>query len=303
MHRLQVGADPEARLAQKVFEQGHYAGRTQPSSTRQGIYAAAPSGVMLASINSNDAGSVAEMLRRALAKWDSMSEAERMLAGSPAEQKAQIRRAEDYFPHDGLALRVFCRDLPGGQRPSEWRADAWNQSFAWFRPAELELARMKGLKKGDRVELPPIMAQRLATLNFLDTVRGQTPPLQAQDIRRAELSATVVDASGGRLKLELRGATETEKSGTWQVRGFADQPKPQRITMKLELIGRAEVDLAKSRFTAFEMAASGTRSGATQFNVRADDMGEGPIGFFIELTGDDPAERVAPDYFGAYGWR
>jgi len=68
--RLQGGTDPECRLFQKFAEQGHYGGR--PGTTRQGTYAATPSGELLASINSNDPQRIADMLRRALDKWQTL---------------------------------------------------------------------------------------------------------------------------------------------------------------------------------------------------------------------------------------
>ena len=69
VHRLQTVKDPEGLLFQKIAEQGHYAGFGPPkhTGTRQGTYAAAPSGILLASINSNDPARMAEMLEKALA--------------------------------------------------------------------------------------------------------------------------------------------------------------------------------------------------------------------------------------------
>ena len=64
-----TSAGPEAEWFRTVAEQGHYGGRTVPTDTRQGIYAAAPSGVLLASINHSDPRRVADMLRKALAIW------------------------------------------------------------------------------------------------------------------------------------------------------------------------------------------------------------------------------------------
>ena len=52
--RLQSGKDEECQLFQKIAEQGHYAGRTKPSRTRQGTYAITPDGTLLISWNTND---------------------------------------------------------------------------------------------------------------------------------------------------------------------------------------------------------------------------------------------------------
>jgi hypothetical protein len=53
VHALHRGKGDVDRLFQQVAEQGHYAGRTTPTDTRQGIYAFAPSGAFLGSMNSN----------------------------------------------------------------------------------------------------------------------------------------------------------------------------------------------------------------------------------------------------------
>ena len=76
--RLQRDQDEDCKLFQKLAEQGHYAGRTVPSTTRQGIYAAAPSGVLLASINTREPHDVARMLERALERWKELGRDERL---------------------------------------------------------------------------------------------------------------------------------------------------------------------------------------------------------------------------------
>ena len=60
--------DIEGKYFRKIAEQGHYAGRTQPTSTRQGLYVATVDGHLLASVNSTDAGEVLGMMKRAVAK-------------------------------------------------------------------------------------------------------------------------------------------------------------------------------------------------------------------------------------------
>ena len=62
--RLQSGKDAECRLFQKIAEQGHYAGRTRPSRTRQGTYATTADGTFLASWNKNDPRIVARNAAR-----------------------------------------------------------------------------------------------------------------------------------------------------------------------------------------------------------------------------------------------
>ena len=123
----QDGTDPECRLFQKFAELGHYGGR--PGTTRQGTYATTPSGVLLGSINSNDPVRIADMLQRALAKWQTLSREDRMSSTDPQKQLADIKRPERFYPKDGLVLYVTSRDMPrkkpryshGQGLPEDWR--------------------------------------------------------------------------------------------------------------------------------------------------------------------------------------
>ena len=103
VHHLQMGNDPECLHFQKFAEFGHYGGRAR-SSTRQGTYAATPSGVFLGSINSNDPDRIREMMQRALAKWEKLPKAERLLPTDPKTQIPAIRRAERFYPADGASI-------------------------------------------------------------------------------------------------------------------------------------------------------------------------------------------------------
>ncbi|HEX2184014.1 MAG TPA: hypothetical protein VHN78_00740, partial [Chloroflexota bacterium] len=51
---LQRQRDAKGEFFRLVAEQGHYAGRTYPTSTRQGYYAFTPDGTVLAAANSRD---------------------------------------------------------------------------------------------------------------------------------------------------------------------------------------------------------------------------------------------------------
>jgi len=305
VNRLQSGKDPECALAQRVFEQGHYAGRTQPTNTRQGIYATAPSGVMLASINANDPKRVADMLRRALDKWNSLSEKERMSTDDLSAEAGKITRPERRYPDDGLVLRVFSRDLPRAEQPSDWRAGAWNQDYAWFKREEARSLLPEKLRKGAKAAAPEALVRRLARLNFVDNVRGQTTPYGNEDLSRAELATEVIRVEHGIATIELRGTTRAEREGVWAIEGFKDMhaQSTHRIGMELELFGTATFDIAKETFLSFDVIALGTRFGATQYNGRHDDLEPAPIGFHLGLAGDTPAEHVAPSFYWEYGWR
>jgi hypothetical protein len=76
--RLQRGKDPESLFFQSFCEEGHYKGRVEPSNTRQGIYAVAPSGKFLASVNTRDERQMRRMLETALERWEQMPVVERL---------------------------------------------------------------------------------------------------------------------------------------------------------------------------------------------------------------------------------
>ena len=304
--RLQHGKDPECVLFQKAAEQGHYAGRTVPTDTRQGIYATAPSGVLLASINTNDPRKMAEMMKKALAKWRDMPRAERLLADDPALRTADVSRAERFRPADGLVLRVIGRDLPRGEDATPNRQpQAWNIDFAWFKKDEARAFVPAELKIGATCDVPAAIVRRIARFSLVDAVRGQTPPFADAHVERAEIRSTVEKVHDHAVSLRFEGATRTEHSGLWPVDGLPNGTKPSEQSRGVEtrLLGRATFDLATERFTEFEIVAAGLRHGATQYNFRGGDTASAPIGFVVALAADDPAEAIAPAFFGSYGWR
>src|SRR5690606_1228809 len=133
--------------------------RTTPTDTRQGTYAFAPSGAFLGSMNSNRPENMVKMLTEALAKWEALPEEDRY----PEKLPTQWTWAELY-PEDGLVLRTYSRDLPRDalELPGDWRAEAWNQDFAWFRKAELAGFLPQKLEAGAAREVPEKLVQRIA---------------------------------------------------------------------------------------------------------------------------------------------
>jgi hypothetical protein len=300
---LQNRKDPEAKLFQKVAEQGHYAGRTQPTNTRQGTYATAPSGVLLASINSNNPQAMADMLKRALEKWNSLPDSEKWLEGELNAEAAK-GRPEDFYPSDGLVLRQTTRDLPRESLPADWRGQAWNKDYLWFSKLEAEsLVPLPEIGATSSVPKPTML--RIARLALKDTVRGQSYGYRPESIQVAELTTKVVSKKGALLELQLEGKAKAEETGNWPISGYRDMnaPTAQKRGYDLVLSGKATWDSSKQKFTKFDLVASGTRWGATQYNGRHDDLGPAPIGFLFELASDKPYDRVPPSDFWAYGWR
>lgn len=304
LQRKRTGG-PESEWFRTVAEQGHYGGRTTPTDTRQGTYAAAPSGVLLASINHNDPRRMAGMLRDALAAWDAMPRERRLPAAALEKAPKGRPRWESLYPEGGLVLKATSRDVgPRERAPGDWRAQAWNLDALWFRKDEAIAFVPAGAEPGAMAEVPAPLVRRLVRLNLVDNVRGQTPPFPDDAVERASLRSEVTAVEGDLVTLRLTGDVRVVHRGRWRGADFGDAKAPSEQERGFEgtLLGYATFDRSKDRFTAFEMVALGSRWGATQYNGRADDPGPAPMGVVFSLAGDAPADRVAPAAMWEYGW-
>ena len=301
--RLQRGNDPECKLFQSFSEKGHYGGRTQPSSTRQGTYAVAPSGELLASINTNDPKRMAEMMRTALQKWRTLPKEKRLLPNGIESQS--ISRIERFYPENGLVLKVYSRDLERKDLPNDWRAKAWNIDFAWFKKEEARSMLPDEIEAGVKNRIPLPLVHRLAITAMVDNVRGQTLPFSPTAVESAWLDVEVLKREGAIATIRISGLTKTVEKGKWPIKGFEDanQFREQERGFDAKLLGFARFDLSKGKFVEFDLIALGMRWGATQYNVRHDDLGPAPMGFYFTMASDSPSDRVAPAHFWTYGWR
>lgn len=285
--RLQRDTDPEALFFRGFAEFGHYGGRERPTSTRQGIYVVAPSGKFLGSWNTRQVAEVRRRMRAALDAWAALPEAERY----PAEALAPGARFEDHYPKDGLVLLAYSRDLPrenDARDPANWRTHAWNVDHVWFTAAEAASLAAGELEEG--------AARRLVRLHARDNVRGQTRPFPLESVRSARLGARVVARDGALATLELSGEARVSETGNWHTGGAGGTPEDTARSFDGELYGRAVWDGA--RFTSFELGLVGIRTGATQYNERADDRGPAPMGVVFQLAPE--GERVAPSMWYEY---
>ena len=307
--RLQRGTEADGRFFLTIAEQGHYGGR--PGHSRQGIYAATPGGLLLGSLNTGDPRRVAALLEHALARWEALPREERLQGAPPEEAFAGLRRAERFYPEDGLVLCVHARDLPrdeAAEDAAEGAAEgcltrAWNQEYAWFTKAEARRFVPEVPVVGQAHPVPAPLVRRLARCHLVDNVRGETTPFAEEDIRSARLLCRVTGVSPDAISLTLEGQSRTDVSGSWCVRGLQDDtPTPQRRGFDCRMAGAATWDRAREAFTAFDLVALGTRRGGTRYNVRADGLAPAPMGVAFSLAGRSPAERVAPAHFRAYGW-
>lgn len=285
VYRLQGGGDPECQLFEYVAAQGHYANK---GGSKQGIYALAPSGKLLGSVNSTEAARVADMLRKAISAWNALPKKERLLQQDPMPYTYYIDRDERFYPVGGLVLRVYMRDLPHSHLPSDWRGKAWNQDIAWFTKDEARSFIPSTLKSGDRCLVPDAIVYRIARCHLVDAVRGQTTPFSMGGVEKAHIFSTITAVKGDIVEIRLDGESRTSENG----RGY-----------HAKLLGGARFDVKNDKFTTFELVAVGQRWGSTQYNYRHDDPGPSPMGVLFTLAGSSKADMLAPELFWAYGWR
>jgi hypothetical protein len=296
--RLQRGKDDDCLLFQKIAEQGHFKGRID--TTRQGIYCAAPSGVLLASVNNNNPEVIARLMERALKKWESMSREERLL---PADAKYDPKfRWESRYPADGLVLKSIYRDAPREDVKPMWK-NAWNTDFTWFRSDEAKGFMPKEIKEGATYEVPREQMLRLARFTLRDIVRGEAEPFAVKHVEKAALKGTITAIKDGIASIHFTGETRTSHEGEWSIEGLkSDKRVPQKRGYETKILGNAEYDVAAKKFKAFELVCMGPRWGGTRFNVRGGDLDPFPMIVVLQLGGNTPADHVAPAYMWDYGW-
>lgn len=268
----------------------------------QGIYCFTPSGTLLAAALSTDPREVAAALKEALSKWEVLDPKKRLFL-EPIRPFDATMRPEPPYPEDGLVLLQSMRDLPRLLSLEPISSGPWNKDYVWFKKSEARLLLPEKIQRGARYEVPAKLVKRLATVHFVDQVRGASEPFEPLDVDRAKLTATVEDVEGRVALLRFEGSSRAAREGRWPVDGERDRawPSLQKRGVELSILGRARYDLKSQRFTAFELVAIGRRWGGTQWNGRADDLADGPIGFAFAVAPGHPVHRAAPHALASWG--
>lgn len=285
---LERQADDKGEFFRHVAEQGHYGGRTFPTSTRQGSYAFLADGTFLASVNSTDPEKMAAMMRDAL---DRFAQPGQLGAPSPAQLVDTVPEDEGY-PADGLVLQATVRDLPRpeGQPSAD---DKWNLDYVWIRRDEAKALVPDPPEPGASRVWPEQVVRRLARFHLRDYVRGEPFNWPDAAIRHAEIASEVVSVDGDAVRLVLTGAVHLEAEVEW-VAPENGETKRYDNGFDARLHGEATWDRGREAFTAFELVAAGDRWGTNQYNFRYDDLGPAPLGIAFTLAGTMPSDRTAP---------
>ncbi len=275
--RLQREADPDCRLFRRMVR-----GHERPSeATLQGFYVFSSGGACLGAGNSRRPEALERMLRAALQRWESLPDAQRRLP--KGTDLSPRHRWEDSCPTDGLVLLGVVRDLPPDGDPSRRRRQPFNRNPAWFSKAEARQWLPGDPVLGAKHELPPLLVERMACLQLVDTVRGQSLPFHQGQVTGSHFVTEVVGREGDSVRLRIEGRTQARA--------------PER-SLCTRVVGLARYDLAKERFLEFELVALGVRTGGTEFNGRRRDPGPSRIGFLFRIA--PPGWRVPPAFVNLY---
>ena len=301
--RLQNGLDAECLHFQAMADQGHYGrpraeGAPRDAGTRQGIYACAPSGALLASINALDADAVLATIETAKAAWTALPDAQRWL--DPGVDLRPAHRWEWSCPTDGLVLVRTVRELPEDGDPRAAPRRPSNRDHAWFSADEARLLLPEPLQPGSRVVVPPLVIRRLARFHLVDNIKGQTLPFAEAEVADSWLASEVVSRDGDEVVLRLSGATRAVAEGPWLMGENAwtpDAEYPRSVTC--ELAGRAVWSPSRGAFTSFELVGLAEYRGSGWLNNRKPED-HGPIGFLFTLAPRTPAAKVPPAFIDIY---
>ena len=313
LDHLESGTDFESRFLQKVKKQSH-----PDNYSYQGIYLAAPNGMLMAGSHEavHDMKKIEKILQQGLEKWQKLPPKDRLLskevfAKAVAERGDRSGRGQKQYPQDGLVLRLFCRDLPGGPAQNPAFKNAWNSDYVWFRKEEGLAFVPSKLTPGSKQAVRRDLVERLARFHLIDAVRGSGFPYPKEAVEEANLTAEVVAVIGDRVSLRFDGRTRTSQTGkffTQDTIGTAwKAPAVQNRGYDAKFLGRAVYDRKEEKFVSFELLAAGDRWGATSENGRVADgpacMQPAPMGVVFELAGNSPGERVPPVHLSGYGWK
>ncbi|MCU0317702.1 MAG: hypothetical protein MUC92_14060 [Fimbriimonadaceae bacterium] len=246
-----------------------------------------------------------EVMRKGLQQYRALPKSRRIAQNLVSRAEAQSNRFERLHPKDGLVLRVLSRDLPREDQVRGWRGKAFNLDYAWFTNFEQRWWIPDNFAPGLVQNVPELATRRLARLHFTDNVRGQTLPFSNDEMRAFRLTTKCLSVQDGVAEIEWQGWVLIDRRPSWALDDdrWTAKPSAEIRGLSLNLYGRGKWDIAKGRFTKFEMIAAGKRWGITAFNGRRDDSLMNPLGFLLTLADDSPLNQVPPAHWREYGWR
>ena len=284
--------DAEGEFFRKIAEQGHYAGRTKPTATRQGLYIATADGNLLASVNTTSVIRVMATVNHAIEAW---KETNPSSVNKFAETNQPDVRYGVEFPSGGLILRETMRDLP---RANNSGHETWRHNFdhVWLTAIEVNSLVPKNSDVGQAFEIPEDVARRFAAYHLVDQVKGEADAWDRSDVQIAKMKAEVVENKDGKIKIKLSGSAKCVKSPTGEVNPFTKNKITKDRGVDLKIQGWLTYDENSKSFDRFNLLAAGQRWGTATYNFRSRDMGPAPIAFAFEMLPNAPENKTRPKF-------
>ena len=283
-------------MFQEIANKGHY---RKVGGSRQGIYICSPSGELLSSVNSLNPDVVLEVIQKGLDTWDQLPGDKRKL---PEDFTKHIEhRWEDSYPNDGLILKGAKADLLSDPPKFSERGDRWNMDYIWFNKSEAKKWIPKNYIKGEAIECPIIIKDRLFRFHLVDNVRGQTLPFAPQEIKKSKLQVKIVALDSLELKMNITGSSLAIAKGPWLL-GENDWTPNHILDHSIEtnILGSAVYNFTQEKFTDFELVIIGRWNGKTQNNGRKFGPNDGHIGIVYNIAGDTYTNKIAPAFIDLY---
>jgi hypothetical protein len=282
--------DDEGEFFRKVADQGPRKG--QGGSTRQGIYVFSAGGILLGYRNHQDPDVMRQFLLDSLKKWQQLPGRERV---PRAVQVGEVNKIDRQYarelPKEGAIVNVYTRILdktgdgeychgtckfPGGDRAAH--------DHLWLLPEDLQALLPGGAKPGDRFELAPRLALRIARFHLVDNTRGEPPFWERGQVRDNKLQAIVEAVEGDTLTLKVEGH---------YVLATQQGPKAER-GYEARLVGHVRGNRTTKTLDRFDLVALGLHRGEGPY-TRGARPGAAPLGVAFELSaGTSAHDRVPP---------
>lgn len=286
-----------------IAEQGHFAGRTKPSATRQGLYICTAEGELLASSNTQDAGAALAMMKHGLERWHQQAGATTSI--TICESYAPDPNYYWKLPEDGLILKCFVRDLPRQTGEADSR---YNLDYVWLTKDEMNSLAPVAPRLCESYAAPWTVVRKIARFHLVDTVRGESRRWRAEEVKIARTTLTVEGVTADQVSLRLEGEVRNEAPPSHEIDPYSGQVVDKDRGMHLRLFGCLRYDRQRESFEKFDVIAIGSRWGGTAYNHRFDDWEPAPIGFAFELASNLRCDRTPPqairwDYFEENTWQ
>jgi hypothetical protein len=234
-----------------------------------------------------------EVLQQGLAKWRKLPASERRPGAYkyPDLEKPDLQYVRTP-PPGGLIVNVYTRILDHDDKDRLCRGtcsfaggDQAARDHLWLTKAVWQSLVRAATKKGDHFPMPRPLAERLLRFHLVDNTRGEPDFWRPEDVRKAELTWTVEEATPASLRLRLDGSALLATN--------ADPDKARR-GYDVRLLGYLHYDRAKGAVDRFDVLAVGDHWGVGTFTGGAR-PGRKPLGVAMELRrGNDPADLLPP---------